>query len=182
MRRTSRYVALLLLAVCALVVAACGSSDDDKGGTTASGGGSGDKVKISFLTHWAPETVRSFERVTAAYEADHPNVDVEIRAVPFADLLDDAALAGRRRQRADDGEHLRPLAARAGARRRAVESARGQRRRGRERVAGEPRQLPPGSTARPTATRTRSTSTRSTSNKALFERPASRRPRERGTS
>lgn len=86
-RRTSRYVALLLLAVCALVVAACGSSDDDKGASTASGGGSGDKVKISFLTHWAPETVRSFERITAAYEADHPNVDVEIRAVPFADLL-----------------------------------------------------------------------------------------------
>jgi multiple sugar transport system substrate-binding protein len=86
-RRTSRYVALLLLAVCALVVAACGSSDDDKGATTASGGGSGDKVKISFLTHWAPETVRSFERVTAAFEARHPDVDVEIRAVPFADLL-----------------------------------------------------------------------------------------------
>lgn len=88
MRRTSRYLALLLLAVCAVAFAACGgSSDDDNGGTTASGGGSGEKVKISFLTHWAPETVTAFERVTAAYEADHPDVDVEIRAVPFADLL-----------------------------------------------------------------------------------------------
>lgn len=91
MRRTTRYLALLLLAVCAFAVAACGDSGSDDGdaSTTASTstGGAGEKVKISFLTHWAPETVTAFERVTAAYEADHPNVDVEIRAVPFADLL-----------------------------------------------------------------------------------------------
>jgi multiple sugar transport system substrate-binding protein len=89
-RRTSRHLALLLLAVCALTVAACGGSGSDDGagtGTSAGGGSGGGKVKISFLTHWAPETVTAFERVTAAYQADHPDVEIDIRAVPFADLL-----------------------------------------------------------------------------------------------
>jgi len=86
-RRTSRYLALLLLAICAIAVAACGSSDDDDGGSSTSGDGGGGKVEVSFLTHWAPETVTALERVTAAYEAEHPDVKIDVRAVPFADLL-----------------------------------------------------------------------------------------------
>lgn len=84
MRRTSRYLALLLLAICAIAVSACGDSDSDDGGGGDSGGGT---TEISFLTHWAPETVAQLERVTAAYEADHPDVKIDVRAVPFADLL-----------------------------------------------------------------------------------------------
>ena len=84
--RARRYLALLALAICTVVVAACGGSDSDDGGASTSGGGGG-KVEISFLTHWAPETAAALRRVTAAYEADHPDVKVDVRAVPFADLL-----------------------------------------------------------------------------------------------
>lgn len=84
--RARRYLALLALAICTVVVAACGGSDNDDGGASTSGGGGG-KVEISFLTHWAPETAAALRRVTAAYEADHPDVKVDVRAVPFADLL-----------------------------------------------------------------------------------------------
>ena len=84
--RGRRHIALLALAICALVVAACGGSDSDDGGATGSGGGGG-KVKVSFLTHWAPETAAALRTVTAAYEADHPDVEIDVRAVPFADLL-----------------------------------------------------------------------------------------------
>lgn len=85
--RTSRYLALALLAAAALALGACGGDDDDGGGTGTSGGSGGGKVEISFLTHWAPETVSALERVTARYEADHPDVAIDVRAVPFADLL-----------------------------------------------------------------------------------------------
>ncbi len=86
--RARRYLALLALAICAIVLAACGGSDNDDGGaSTSAGGDSGGQVEISFLTHWAPETAAALERVTAAYEADHPNVRIDVRAVPFADLL-----------------------------------------------------------------------------------------------
>lgn len=85
--RARRYLALLALAICAIVLAACGGSDNDDGGASTSGGESGGQVEISFLTHWAPETAAALERVTAAYEADNPNVKIDVRAVPFADLL-----------------------------------------------------------------------------------------------
>ena len=83
--RARRHIALLALAICAIAFAACGGSDSDDGGSATDGGGG--KVKISFLTHWAPETAAALRRVTAAYEADHPDVEVDVRAVPFADLL-----------------------------------------------------------------------------------------------
>jgi multiple sugar transport system substrate-binding protein len=85
--RARRYLALLALAICAIVLAACGGSDNDDGGASTSGGESRGHVEISFLTHWAPETAAALERVTAAYEADHPDVKIDVRAVPFADLL-----------------------------------------------------------------------------------------------
>lgn len=46
-----------------------------------------DPVKISYLTHWGPDQVAQLEAVAASFEAANPGVDVEIRAVPFGDLL-----------------------------------------------------------------------------------------------
>lgn len=47
----------------------------------------GAPVTISYLTHWGPDQVAQLEAIGAAYTAAHPNVTVEIRGVPFADLL-----------------------------------------------------------------------------------------------
>ncbi|MBN9060458.1 MAG: extracellular solute-binding protein, partial [Rhizobiales bacterium] len=44
-------------------------------------------VTVSFLTHWPPETVAKLEAAAATYAKDHPGVNVEVRAVPFGDLL-----------------------------------------------------------------------------------------------
>ena len=42
---------------------------------------------ISFLTHWAPETVAKLEADAAIYQKSHPGVAIKVRAVPFGDLL-----------------------------------------------------------------------------------------------
>ena len=44
-------------------------------------------VTISFLTHWSPETVARLEAAVAEYKKTNPDVTVEVRAVPFGDLL-----------------------------------------------------------------------------------------------
>lgn len=44
-------------------------------------------VNISYLTHWAPETVALLEQAAKDYAKDHPDVAVTVRAVPFGDLL-----------------------------------------------------------------------------------------------
>ena len=44
-------------------------------------------VTISYLTHWGPDQVVQLQAVADAYHAKNPNVTVEIRAVPFGDLL-----------------------------------------------------------------------------------------------
>ncbi len=44
-------------------------------------------VTISYLTHWGPDQVAQLQAVADAYHAQNPNVTVEIRAVPFGDLL-----------------------------------------------------------------------------------------------
>lgn len=49
--------------------------------------GAQDPVKVSYLTHWGPDQVAQLETVAASFEAANPGVDVEIRAVPFGDLL-----------------------------------------------------------------------------------------------
>jgi multiple sugar transport system substrate-binding protein len=64
-------------AALALVVAGCGSS----------GGGSSSAQKITFLTHWAPPQVQMLKDAASAYTKDHPGVSIEVRAVPFANLL-----------------------------------------------------------------------------------------------
>lgn len=44
-------------------------------------------VKVSFLTHWPPETVAKLDQAAKTYTKDHPGTSIQIRAVPFADLL-----------------------------------------------------------------------------------------------
>ncbi len=44
-------------------------------------------AEISYLTHWAPETVAKLEAAAAAYSASRPGAKITVRAVPFGDLL-----------------------------------------------------------------------------------------------
>jgi ABC-type glycerol-3-phosphate transport system substrate-binding protein len=44
-------------------------------------------VTVTYLTHWVPDWVAQLEEAATAFEAQNPDVDVEIRAVPFGDLL-----------------------------------------------------------------------------------------------
>ena len=61
------------------VLAACGSDGADAGAD-------GD-VTISFLTHWGPEQVAMLEEAADVFEDENPGIAVEVRAVPFANLL-----------------------------------------------------------------------------------------------
>lgn len=42
---------------------------------------------VSFLTHWAPDTVAKLEAAAATYTGAHPDTKITVRAVPFGDLL-----------------------------------------------------------------------------------------------
>src|SRR6516225_9946399 len=44
-------------------------------------------AEISYLTHWAPETVAKLEAAAATYSKAHPDTKITVRAVPFGDLL-----------------------------------------------------------------------------------------------
>ena len=44
-------------------------------------------VEISYLTHWGPDQVAQLEQVVAGFNEENPDVKVDIRAVPFGDLL-----------------------------------------------------------------------------------------------
>lgn len=46
-----------------------------------------EKVNLSYLTHWSPESVAMLEKAATAYGKDHPDVSISVRAVPFGDLL-----------------------------------------------------------------------------------------------
>lgn len=46
-----------------------------------------DAVNLSYLTHWAPETVAKLEEAARSYSSSHPDVTITVRAVPFGDLL-----------------------------------------------------------------------------------------------
>lgn len=46
-----------------------------------------DTVNLSYLTHWAPETVARLEEAARSYSSSHPDVTITVRAVPFGDLL-----------------------------------------------------------------------------------------------
>jgi multiple sugar transport system substrate-binding protein len=44
-------------------------------------------VQLTYLTHWAPDTVALLEKAAGDYAAKHPGVAISVRAVPFGDLL-----------------------------------------------------------------------------------------------
>ena len=46
-----------------------------------------EKVNLTFLTHWSPESVAMLEKAAGDYAKAHADVAVSIRAVPFGDLL-----------------------------------------------------------------------------------------------
>ena len=46
-----------------------------------------EKVNLTYLTHWSPESVAMLEKAATAYAKDHPDVSISVRAVPFGDLL-----------------------------------------------------------------------------------------------
>ncbi|WP_376796027.1 ABC transporter substrate-binding protein [Thermogemmatispora sp.] len=73
-----RPIALLILAVlCSLLVGACGGA----------GGSSTGKVTISYLTHWSGPQVDQLKQAIRAYEKLHPQVAIQVRTVPFGNLL-----------------------------------------------------------------------------------------------
>jgi multiple sugar transport system substrate-binding protein len=87
MLHRSRTLALVLALVSLLALAACGGDDDGGGGGGDKADAGGGPVELTFLTHWAPETVEKLEAVAADYKEQNPDVTVKVRAVPFADLL-----------------------------------------------------------------------------------------------
>jgi multiple sugar transport system substrate-binding protein len=44
-------------------------------------------VELTYLTHWAPDTVKLLEEAASAYSEQNPGVAISVRAVPFGDLL-----------------------------------------------------------------------------------------------
>ena len=44
-------------------------------------------VQLTYLTHWAPDTVTLLEAAASAYSSEKPGVKISVRAVPFGDLL-----------------------------------------------------------------------------------------------
>src|SRR5690625_164819 len=45
------------------------------------------QVQLTYLTHWPPETVALLEEAIATYESQNEGVDIQVRAVPFGNLL-----------------------------------------------------------------------------------------------
>jgi multiple sugar transport system substrate-binding protein len=74
-------LALLLVLLLVFSVAACSSdnsSDNDS---------KDKKVKISYLTHWAAPQVEELKAAIKEYNKIEKNVEIEVRAVPFGNLL-----------------------------------------------------------------------------------------------
>jgi ABC-type glycerol-3-phosphate transport system substrate-binding protein len=46
-----------------------------------------EKLNLTYLTHWPPESVAMLEKAASVYAKDHADVAISIRAVPFGDLL-----------------------------------------------------------------------------------------------
>jgi multiple sugar transport system substrate-binding protein len=78
--RAGRWArALAGVTVLAMAVAACGGGGSE--------GDTGGKQTISFLTHWSPPQVKMLQDAGAAFSKQNPDVTVEVRAVPFGNLL-----------------------------------------------------------------------------------------------
>lgn len=56
-------------------------------GPSAPASAPGEAVTISYLTHWGPDQVAQLETAAAAFTSANPGIEVEIRSVPFGELL-----------------------------------------------------------------------------------------------
>ncbi|WP_251551245.1 ABC transporter substrate-binding protein [Neobacillus muris] len=75
---------LILLAILlVLSIVACDSKSSTDGGSSTGE----KKVKISYLTHWAAPQVEQLKSAIKEYNKIEPNVEIEVRAVPFGNLL-----------------------------------------------------------------------------------------------
>jgi multiple sugar transport system substrate-binding protein len=45
------------------------------------------KVNLTYLTHWPPDTVNRLKAAISDYQKDHPDVNITVRVVPFGNLL-----------------------------------------------------------------------------------------------
>jgi multiple sugar transport system substrate-binding protein len=73
---------LLLSLVLIVTMAACNSKSSSNDSSDKD-----DKVKISYLTHWAAPQVEELKAAIKKYNEIEPNVEIEVRAVPFGNLL-----------------------------------------------------------------------------------------------
>lgn len=55
--------------------------------TVLIGGAAAQDVNLTYLTHWPPETVAELQAAIDRYQVENPSVSIEIRAVPFGNLL-----------------------------------------------------------------------------------------------
>lgn len=69
------------VAVSTVVLAACGGGDGEAGDAAAED----EQVSLSFL---GPQSATALEPVIAAFEEQHPNIDVTYESVPFAEFND----------------------------------------------------------------------------------------------
>lgn len=76
--KTSTMRTVAVSAALAMVAVGCGGGGED--GTPAA-------TKISFLTHWGPDQVKALEAAAQAFQKRNQGVTVDIRAVPFGNLL-----------------------------------------------------------------------------------------------
>jgi multiple sugar transport system substrate-binding protein len=80
-------------AALATIVAACAGAPGTSPTPTVGAGGSPsptaptESAKISYLTHWGPEQVAQLEAAATAFTAANPGIEIEVRSVPFGDLL-----------------------------------------------------------------------------------------------
>ena len=113
-----------VLAAAAAAVAVTAASPGFIAATSPPTDTAGEDVTISFLTHWPPETVELLEAAASAYSRGESQCH---RGDPGGAVRrpvdDDPGTGGRRRS--DDFRDLRPVAARAGARRARRAGARG---------------------------------------------------------
>jgi multiple sugar transport system substrate-binding protein len=84
--------ALVLFAACTAVPGAAPTGTSGGGATPTANGGTSpsapaEGASISYLTHWGPDQVAQLEAAAAAFTTENPNIEVEIRSVPFGELL-----------------------------------------------------------------------------------------------
>lgn len=92
--KAKRWSFLILVVVLGMVLAACGGDSDDDttdGGsdgttTTAADGGTGEDVTLRVLVHQNPPMVEFMQAFNEQFEADNPNITVDMSVVDTGEL------------------------------------------------------------------------------------------------